>query len=88
MLSTLARYLLRNDENFKKLDAMLSKPEDWGFDGYTLDHRTKGISLWMSNGIFFFCIYEFDEDEDIIDVDSEIKFSFLMKLALWNKAKK
>ncbi|MDO4698340.1 MAG: hypothetical protein Q4A60_06680 [Pasteurellaceae bacterium] len=53
MLTKLARYLLRNDENFKKLDAELDKPEVWQVnDKYTLIHKD-GFSLWLANGIAF-----------------------------------
>lgn len=78
MLSKLARYLLRNNENFKKLDAMLSKPEDWQTNLYCLYHKTNGLSLWMHNGISRFHI----------DKPITIHFCFLMKHALWDKAKK
>lgn len=77
MLTKLARYLLRNDENFKKLDAELDKPEVWEINShYTINHKD-GFTLWMANGIGHFGIY----------TPKEIKFSFLMQKALWKKAK-
>lgn len=78
MLSKLARYLLRNNENFKKLDAMLSKPDDWYSDFYRLHHKTNGLSLWVYNGVSNFHI----------DRPTTIYLGFLMKHALWSKAKK
>lgn len=77
MLSKLARYLLRNNENFKKLDAMLSKPDDWRSDLYCLHHKTKGLSFWIHSGISYFHI----------DRPKTVHFGFLMKHALWDKAK-
>lgn len=78
MLSKLARYLLRNNENFKKLDAMLSKPEDWQSNYFYLCHKTGKLSLWVRGGMSSFRI----------DKPKEIEFGFLMKRALWCKAKK
>ncbi|MDD7545354.1 hypothetical protein [Actinobacillus porcinus] len=78
MLSKLARYLLRNNENFKKLDEMLSKPEDWRCNDVCLYHKTEKLSLWIYGGMSSFRINK----------PKEIKFVFLMKRALWCKAKK
>lgn len=78
MLTKLARYLLRNDENFKKLDTELDKPEVWDiYQHYTLNHKD-GFELWMANGICSFSFYS----------PEKIQFSLCMKLALWKKAKK
>lgn len=78
MLSKLARYLLRNNENFKKLDEMLSKPEDWRCDDAHLYHKTEKLSFWIHSGMSYFHI----------DRPTNIEFGFLMKRALWCKAKK
>lgn len=78
MLAMFARYVLRNDENFKKLDTELDKPEVWDTDWeYTIEHED-GFELWMANGIWSFRVRR----------PIEIPFSFWMKLALWGKAKK
>lgn len=78
MLSKLARYLLRNNKNFKKLDAMLSKPDDWYSNPNCLYHKTNGLSFWVYHG----------KSNFHIDSPTTIYLGFLMKHALWNKAKK
>lgn len=79
ILRTLARYLLRNDPIFIKLDKMLDNPQNWIKNKtYTIIYKSTGLSLWMANGFWFFGIYK----------PYEVDFSFLLKLALWHKAKK
>lgn len=77
MLAKLARYLLRNNENFKKLDAMLSKPDDWRSDFFCLYYKKGELIFWIHHGISNFHI----------DRPTTIHLGFLMRHALWSKAK-
>lgn len=77
MLEKLARYLLRNDRNFQRLDKLLDDYKNWTWDVCVMRHSS-GIELWISNGFSHFDVYK----------PYEIKFSYLMKKALWGKTMK
>jgi hypothetical protein len=57
---------------FKNLvNSLLKNPEDWTQKSHTLKHKS-GLSIWTSNWLFWYSIYE----------PGEIKF---IKFNLWEK---
>lgn len=77
MLLKLVKYLLRNNEDYKKLDALLDRKDEWKYDTFTMTHKS-GLVLWVANGMWFIKVIEPVRHDD---------FSTLVRYALWEKIK-
>ena len=65
--------MVKISDRVKKFITHLEEhPEDFVFEGYTIKHKENNVSVWVSNGFWFFKFY-----------NTGIDFTFFEKMYAW-----
>jgi len=62
---------------------IIENKSEWSFNRYTYDKKSKGISIWVSDGVFFIDFYPKQYDFNIfekIKIKSAIKKSMIRNI--------